>query len=112
MTGAVTREAVVDRPPPTPGTPVVPEQIRIRQGQPTRVWIDGVRHRFGIAQVRRADAQVRVTVLSEGAKEGFVLRAGETVDVAGHRWRAGTVDLGGETRPLVVLERADDEQAA
>ncbi len=112
MTAAVTGEATVDRPQPTPTTPAVPASIRIRQGRPTRVWIDGVRHRFGIAQARRAEGHVRVTVLSEGAKDGFVLRAGDTVDVAGHRWRAGTIDLGREGHCLVVLDGVDDERAA
>ncbi len=107
-------EAVVDQPQPRPTaqTPAFPGHIRVRQGRPTRVWIDGGRHRFGIAQARRAEGRVRVTVLSDGGKEGFDLRAGDTVGMAGHRWRADTVDLSEEGRCLVVLEHIDDGQVA
>jgi len=82
-----------------------PDRIRLVQGQPTRVWIGGGRHRFGIAQAHADTGLVRITVLHDGSKQGFDLEPGSEIEIAGQRWSARIVEVVPDGRSRVLLER-------
>lgn len=84
-----------------------PDCVRLRQGVPTRVVIDGVRSRFGITSTNVQAGTVHVTVLSTAGLDGFDVAPHSVVTAAGHRWLATQVDLGGDGLARVRLQRAE-----
>lgn len=57
--------------------------VRMRQGGPTRVEIDGTRWRFGINSCSAADQLVHFTTLRDGDLTGYDVRLGDRFGALG-----------------------------
>jgi hypothetical protein len=70
-----------------------PLTVRMRQGLPTRIDVDGVRCRFGINSWGRDKASVYFTVLRGEQVQGFRVRQGDRVGVLGREWQVSELSM-------------------
>ena len=82
--------------------------VRIRQGSPTRVDLDGRRCRFAI-NTARPDQSAHVTVGRDGELLGFDVRRGDRLEALDRRWvvRELTVPPGGRGARVVLEPEVD-----
>jgi hypothetical protein len=94
------------------GTPPTDEsaplEVRIRQGIPTRLDIDGVRWRFGLNTSRYGEQSVHFSVHSGDDLVGFDVRQGDEVDMIGRHWRVRELNVPESGTTRVVLEEVPE----
>ncbi|MDN5855195.1 MAG: hypothetical protein L0K86_20575 [Actinomycetia bacterium] len=70
-----------------------PLRVRLRQGIPTRVMVDGVRCRFGINSWEADEQLIHFTILRDGKLTGFDVREGDRVDVLDRNWTVSELSV-------------------
>jgi hypothetical protein len=87
-----------------PASEPAPLEVRMRQGVPTRLDIDGVRTRFGLNTCRHRDQSVHFSVRKGDELAGFDVHEGDQVGALGRRWlvRELSVPESGTARVVLV----------
>ena len=83
-----------------------PLRVRLRQGIPTRVIVDGVRCRFGINSWEADEQLIHFTVLREGDLTGFDVREGDQVDAVGRTWTVSELTVPESGAAKLTLDEA------
>jgi hypothetical protein len=94
-------DAMTDDDAPVPDD--APLEVRMRQGMPTRLEVDGVRCRFGLNTWRHHDQSVHFTVRRGDSLQGFDVRWGDRVDVLGRQWTVSELSVPESGAARVVL---------
>lgn len=81
-----------------------PHSVRMRQGIPTRLDIDGERTRFAVTSWQAGDPSVRITVLRGGVNVAHRVREGDRIEAADRQWRVSMVSVPDDRHARVHLD--------
>jgi hypothetical protein len=104
-----TLDVMADEHAPPPGD--APLEVRMRQGIPTRIDVDGVRCRFGLNTWRHGDQSVHFTVRRGDSLQGFDVRRGDRVEVLGREWTVSELTVPESGTARVVLRELREPAA-
>lgn len=83
--------------------------VRMRQGMPTRVRVDGVRCRFGINTWRADDQQVHFSVLRDGEMSHLYVHRGDRVSVVDREWVVTELEVPESGNVMVQLDETTSQ---
>lgn len=81
-----------------------PHSVRMRQGIPIRIDIDGERVRFAVTSWQAGDPSVRITVLRGGVNVAHRVREGDHIEAADRQWHVSMVSVPDDQHARVHLD--------